>query len=84
MRVQPEGVDAAPELVTAPQDALQEVLEAPRKLPRPPSAPILAKEIIDTLISRYDFTPSDWRMILTVLAYIQRLGRYWSLQTRKQ
>lgn len=52
------------------------------KLPRP-SAPMLAKEIVDFVISRYDWKPGDWRVLLTSLAYVQRLGRYWSEQTRK-
>ena len=63
-------------------DALQELIEAPRKQAKP-SAPILAKEIVDFIVNKYDMGPSDWRMVLTSLAYVQRLGRYWSEQTRK-
>lgn len=67
-------------------DALEEVIEAPRKAEKPPrpSAPMLAKEIVDFVVSRYDWQPGDWRVVLTTLAYVQRLGRYWSEQTRKQ
>jgi hypothetical protein len=85
-------VDAAPELTTAPsvrRDDLEEVLEAPRKSKaaaklKKPSAPILAREIVDYLLGRYEWNPGDWRLILTSLAYVQRLGRYFSLQTRNR
>lgn len=88
-RPAPEGVDAAPELVTAPsepQDALQEVIEAPRKTetkPKPPMPPILAKEVMDHILSKYDWKPGQWRALLNTLTYMQRMGRYFSLQTRK-
>lgn len=64
------------------RDALDELIEAPRKLAKP-SAPMLAKEIVDFIVGKYDMAPGDWRMVLTSLAYVQRLGRYWSEQTRK-
>lgn len=82
--VRPEGADAAPELVTAPQDALQEVLEAPRKKPRPPSAPTLAKEIVDYVLDSYDWKPGEFSTLLTAMRYIPRMGRHWALSTRKQ
>lgn len=78
----PEGADANPELTTAP-DPLQEVLEAPRKAARP-SAPILAKEVMDFLLDRYDWKPGEWRTILTTFTLAARLGGYFSQRTRKQ
>jgi hypothetical protein len=85
-KFQPEGVDAAPELVTVPSEPendLEAIIEAPSAKPKPPMPPILAKEVLDSLIDKYQFTPGNWRMVLNTLVYMQRLGRYWSQQTKK-
>lgn len=66
-----------------PKARPEESSRAPARLPRP-SAPALAQEIVDHVLSRYEWGPADWRTVLTSLAYVQRLGRYWAQQTRKQ
>ena len=68
---QPEGVDASPELEAAPA-----------KPPRP-TAPVLAREVVDFLLDRYDWEPGDWRAVLTTMTLVTRLGSYWSQRTRK-